>query len=500
MKRKLVIMMSLVGLLAGGNAFAGDDALLNKLVEKGTITREEADAIRSSGPGGSGDAQNGNAAAPPQKNQKGLTLGGINLQVGGFIEAATIYRSRTESTDIGSSFSGIPFSNNSKYHVAEFRGTARQSRLSLLAQGDYSKDTHLAAYYELDFLGASATSNSNESNSFLPRTRHLYATIDWDNLGLHLLTGQTWSLATMNSKGITPRNEWIPLTIDAQYVAGFTWARQWQARIVKDWNKTVWAALSFENPQTTTGGNAPSPASALYSFPGTGQLNTGGSFSINYFPDVIAKVAVEPGWGHYEIYDLFRSYEWTALDGTGHKRTTSNAVGAGAILPIVPGLVDFSASALYGHGIGRYGTSQLADATFNSDGKLVPLRGHQVLVGVAAHPNKDWDVYAYAGQEKVDKEPSGGTVGYGNPAFNISACGAAATAAGACPANVNTVDQLAGGFWWKFYQGNMGKAQFGIQYSYTNVSTYAGSNGAGGELAPSTNDHMVFTSFRYYPL
>ncbi len=492
MKRKLVVMLSLAGLFASGTAFAGgDDALLNKLVEKGTITQQEAQEIQS---------QAGVAPAPaPQKSEKpGVNYKGINLQLGGFIEAATIYRSRSESTDIGSSFSGIPFSNNSKYHVGEFRGTARQSRLSLLAQGDYSKDTHLAAYYELDFLGASATSNSNESNSFLPRTRHLYATIDWDNLGLHLLTGQTWSLATMNNKGITARNEWIPAQIDAQYVPGFTWARQWQARIVKDWDKKYWAAISFENPQTVTGGNGPSPASALYSFPGTGQLNTGGNFSINYLPDVIAKVAAEPGWGHYEVYDLMRSYEWTAPNGTQHKNTTSNAVGAGAILPLVPDMVDFSASALYGHGIGRYGSAQLADATFSSDGNLVPLRGHQVLVGVVLHPHKDWDVYGYAGEEKADKEPSGGTVGYGNSGLNISACAAAATSTGSCPANVNTVDQLTGGFWWKFYQGSMGKAQFGVQYSYTTVSTYAGASGS-SQIAPSTNDHMVFTSFRYYP-
>ena len=46
----------------------------------------------------------------------------------------------------------------------------------------------------------------------------------------------------MSQKGITPRNEDIPLTIDAQYVAGFNWARQpglardqefWRRRLVR---------------------------------------------------------------------------------------------------------------------------------------------------------------------------------------------------------------------------------------------------------------------------
>ena len=45
---------------------------------------------------------------------------------------------------------------------------------------------------------------------------------------------QNWSLATMNTNGITPRNENIPLTIDAQYVVGFDWQRTPQFRIAKD--------------------------------------------------------------------------------------------------------------------------------------------------------------------------------------------------------------------------------------------------------------------------
>ena len=475
--------------MAAGSAFAADDALIDKLVEKGTITSDEGRSLK---------AADSRDPAVPQP-QKGATYGGINLQVGGFIEAASIYRSRDDVADVGSTFSGIPFASNSRYNVDELRGTARQSRLSLLAQGDYSPTTHLAAYYEMDFLGAGPPSNSNESNSFLMRIRHLYATTDWDNLGLHLLMGQSWSLATLNNMGITPRNEWIPLTIDAQYAVGFTWARQWQARIVKDWDKTYWAALSIENPQTVLGGSGPSPASALYSFPGNVQLNNGGgAYSINSIPDVIGKFAYESPWGHYEVYDLARTFEWTNLNGNGHSLTVANSVGAGAIVPVVRGFADFSLSGLYGRGVGRYGSAQLADATFESNGGIVPLKGHQVLAGLTLHPNRAWDVYFNAGEEKDDKAASTGTIGYGNSGLNISNCALAATAAGACSANINSVDQLVAGFWWTFYQGSIGKMKFGAQYSYTTVSTYAGLNGA-ATIAPTTNDNMFFTSFRYYP-
>jgi len=41
----------------------------------------------------------------------------------------------------------------------------------------------------------------------------------------------------------------IPLTIDAQYVVGYNWARQPQIRFVEDWNKIAWFGVSIESPQ-----------------------------------------------------------------------------------------------------------------------------------------------------------------------------------------------------------------------------------------------------------
>jgi hypothetical protein len=180
----------------------------------------------------------------------------VNVTLGGFLAMESVYRSRSETADIGSSYGGVPFANQSTAHMSELRGSARQSRLSLLVQGDADADTHLGAYYEMDFLGAGQTANSNESNSYNLRIRNIYTTIDWDSLGLEILAGQNWSLATLNSRGITPRNEVAPGTIDAQYVVGFNWARQPQIRIVKNWDKEFWLALSVENPQTTFASNA----------------------------------------------------------------------------------------------------------------------------------------------------------------------------------------------------------------------------------------------------
>ena len=200
---------------------------------------------------------NSEIAAEKPKTDK-FYYKGITLTLGGFLEAAGIYRSKSLESDLASSYAKIPYGNAPLAHVGESRASARQSRVSFLAQGDINQATHAAFYGEFDFLGAAQTANSNESNSYNPRIRNIYGTMDWDDWGLHVLSGQNWSLVTLNSKGISPRNEVTPPTIDAQYVPGFVWARQPQVRVVKaNFNKELWIAVSVENPQSTytaTGG------------------------------------------------------------------------------------------------------------------------------------------------------------------------------------------------------------------------------------------------------
>ena len=137
-----------------------------------------------------------------------------------YIEAASIFRTRNETADISSSFNtGIPMPNNPNYHLSEFRESAHQSRLALLAQGSVNEDTKLAGYFESDFQSAATTSNSVESNSYNPRLRQAYATLDKQDWGTYFLGGQVWSLLTMFNHDMTPRQEDIPLTIDGQYAA-----------------------------------------------------------------------------------------------------------------------------------------------------------------------------------------------------------------------------------------------------------------------------------------
>jgi hypothetical protein len=60
----------------------------------------------------------------------------VKITVGGFIAAETVWRQRNEVADIGSSFTGIPYPFSPQFSENEFHGTARQSRISLLIEGD----------------------------------------------------------------------------------------------------------------------------------------------------------------------------------------------------------------------------------------------------------------------------------------------------------------------------------------------------------------------------
>ncbi len=57
-----------------------------------------------------------------------------------------------------------------------------------------------------------------------------------------------WSLATLETSGLYPRNEAVPLTIDAQYNVGFNWMRVPQMRFIENFAPGLWGAISLEIP------------------------------------------------------------------------------------------------------------------------------------------------------------------------------------------------------------------------------------------------------------
>src|SRR5262245_14912220 len=459
----------------------------------------------------------------------------VKLTVGGFLAAETVWRQRNEAADIGSNFGAIPYPFSPLYNENEFHGTARQSRISLLVEGNIDPWQKLSGYYETDFLGVGTTSNYNQSNSWAARLRHAYFTYDNSGYGFHFLAGQSWSLLTQNQVGITPRKENIPLTIDANYVVGFNYIRQWQLRFVQQVGPWVSLGVSVENPATVfAASQATAPAGTGGAFANGGIVNgtvvnfvntgAGGDFlqTVNVTPDqapdIIEKAAFDPGWGHYEIFGLQRFFSngtltcftgpcvagSTTMVGNAANPTTVGAgVGGSVLLPLIPKYLELTASALWGRGVGRYASGQLPDVTIAPDGSLSLMTGYSVMVGLIAHPWDGLDVYAYAGREQVDANffNVGNTLfGFGNPGFSNASCltTTPSSFAGATPAdciaNNRRLSELTVGFWQNVYNGDYGRVAFGAQYEYIKRESFDGIGGA-----PSTDNNIVLTSLRYYP-
>ncbi|HEY8032251.1 MAG TPA: hypothetical protein VIF02_07715 [Methylocella sp.] len=475
-----------------------------------------------------------------------LYLGGISITPGGFLELASVTRDHFIGADIATPFGNIPFANVPSSHTDEFRFSARRSRFAVLVMGDVNPATHLAGYGEFDFLGAAQTANSNESDSFNLRQRQIYATVDQDDFGAHLLAGQAWSLVTMNTIGIVPRTEATPLVIDDQYLPGFVWSRQPQIRVTKDFDRTLWFALSAENPATTFGGTTPALpfggtivntlGAAGTGFPqssivGGSLFNNGNALSLNQMPDIVAKAAWDPVIGdrtiHMEGFGVFRQFNDRVIFPFGagtvnpfgapiqnhNAQTVGGGAGGSILVPVIPKVLEVRFSGMTGQGIGRYGASQLPDVTFNSDGSLAPIHETILLAGMVWHAMPGLDFYTYAGEE-VQSARFGSSIpgkhtpfGWGNPAFVNTGCSVedfgTGTGTFACTGNTQSVRQITAGFWDDIYKGPFGRLAGGLQYSFTQRYGFPGigptallPNVPG---APHRDENTFFTSLRYYP-
>ncbi len=557
---------------------------------------------------------------------------GINITPGGFLAAETVNRQRATGDDINTQFTGIPYPGNSLSKVSEMNFTARQSRLSLLLDTKIAS-AKLTGYFETDFLGAGVTSNNRESNSYVLRMRQGWGRVDFDN-GWAFSAGQMWTLATENKKGIVNRQEAFPMMIDPQYVVGFTWDRAYAARVTKSFGDKFTVAVAAEAPQITIGGNGFSTYTSTsatgvvttyqnFFFNSVGQaaglynsFDTTG-YTVNKLPDFVFKAALDPGWGHYEVFGIvseFRSRVYpcavigttaanvptpmnptvlgcdatTGLNpqtpgvgsaGAYNDSRTGGGFGVSAAAPLFSKKLDIGIKGVYGSGIGRYGSAQLADVTARPDGTLAGIKNAQWLGKLEWHVTPKFDLYGYLGGEydartsytgyhsvKITTTPGipgcgngavvagqpacgggapAGTIqypvpaqstttisttgfgGYGSQANNNTGCGievpggvsnplipgsglstGAPGGGGTCAggSSVRYVGEGTLGFWHKIYQGEKGRVQWGIQYSYlfkvgwsgcgTSTTTTCSSTAVG--IQPKAIDNMVFTSFRYY--
>jgi hypothetical protein len=461
--------------------------------------------------------------SPEELHFKGITLS----PTGSFIAAETAWRQGATGGGLNTPFTGVPLQYSDDAQISEFQGSGRQSRLALKAIGKTENMT-MTGYYEMDWLGTGITSNNNQSNSYVLRQRQLWADAKLAN-GWDFSGGQGWSLATETTRGLTRGSEILPSTIDPQYEAGFVWTRQYSFRVSKDFAKKFFIGASAENAETLNPAGSSLPTNLLIGSAGTGGglYNATANYSFNMTPDFVGKIAFEPGWGHWEVFGIERNFRARIYPNEGAATPSSAGayndaipgagIGGGFRAPLANKMVTIGLKGLWGKGVGRYGSSTIADITLRPDAQIDPLKAFSALSTLEINPNPRLNIYLNYGGDYVYRDYSG-KEGYGSPLTNMSGCNVEPTpstaAAGAyggggtgfdpsTPSNCGNqnkdVQEFTLGDWYYIYKGPKGGLRFGLQYSRFERDLWSG---AGGTTNPGGGangiDNMFWTSFRYY--
>jgi hypothetical protein len=319
-----------------------------------------------------------------------------------------------------------------------------------------------------------------------------------------------WSLLTTNRHGIANLEELRPGGEDGNYVVGFTWTRERAVRVTRNFNDRVWIGFALENPESTY--------SAAFVPPNVMGLNTSQNaatgvnllpFLANYSsgqsttlaPDLIAKIAYEPGWGHFEIKGLGRLFRdrIAATADTGGRTNTTEGYGVGfaALLPLANKRLELSLEGLAGHGIGRYGTAGFPDVTLDpTTAKMRPLRQARIMGGLVYHHGSRLDLFVYGGDEYTGRHPflspTATAAGYGSPLVSYESC-TNEVALNACRGDNRNIYEGTTGYWFHLYRGESGRIQYGNQVMYVHRNLWSGLG-----TTPDGSNIVVYSTVRFY--
>jgi hypothetical protein len=510
-----------------------------------------------------------------------LHFKGITLVPYGFFNGESVYRTHATGGEEATPWSSIPYEHADSYGMSEMMLTGRQSRAGVNFEGKASWGT-LRAYLEGDFLGVGTTSNDNQSTSYLFRQRVVSAEAE-TNSHWTFSGGQGWSLATEDRVGITTAaaNKALPSMIDPNYVAGLVWARMGYFRLTKAFPKAAFA-ISAENPQllytATLAGNTPyavvgsaglsasllnqtisacSPATSIVNYSNQAQNDSGGNtvsiavpvyktvnscanlanISFNKAPDMLAKIAIDPGFGHYEVFGIARFFHEIIYPGettnsnlyggntdvaTGaavapslttvgaySNSTVFGGVGGSMRIPVIKDKFVFGGKGLFGPGVGHFGASTLSDATSNSAGQLVPIHNLSGLLTAEVTPNPRLQLYFYYGGDYAGREDEANstatTLSGPSADFCANVAGAITCSSSATPALI-----AAGGKWGAHWAAPsaaaLGYGSRLLSNSACNTNTAPGYNGsstgyyAGGSCGAQARDVQEVTGGYWYDI
>ena len=150
---------------------------------------------------------------------------------------------------------------------------------------------------------------------------------------------------------------------------------------------------------------------------------------------------------------------------------TGSGIGAGFRGPLFDKKLTIGLKGLYGEGVGRYGSSTIADVTVRPDGLFAPLRAFSALSTLEMNPTKRLMLYFNYGGDYVDREywlsaKGGKAIGYGIPGYisgspSMSGCDievvpsstTGASNPSSCGAQNKDVQEVTVGYWYNIYSG-----------------------------------------------
>jgi hypothetical protein len=467
---------------AGDNGCAQDPATAVPMITREATPERSLGGLRASAkpeltvPITSSPASPPSGAAPPPPSppQTGeppvpphIRIGDAYLTPVGFLDFTTVFRTAAAGSGIGTNFGNIPFNNVPTARLTELLPNPQNSRIGLRIDTKVH-GWHVIGYWESDFLGNNPANVEVTSNSNTMRMRLFWADVRNDRW--EFLAGQSWSLLTPGRFDMSPLPADIFYTkvIDVNYVAGLTWARVPQFRVVYRAPHAISAGFSLEEPQQYIGGSGGQgsitfPTNSNIAANYANMLNNGNTTLAvpNEVPDVVGKIAWDPKIGklsqHIEVVSLYRAFK-VFNPATNRYFTTSTGGGAlnmnFEVLKNLHLIGNFFAS----DGGGRWLFGSGPDLIIRGDGSISPIHAYSTVSGVEyTTPKGSVDLYGYYGADYFNRNSTidlnGKLVGYGY--------------SGAPNTQNRAIQEVTSGFIWTFWKSpNWGALQFMGQYAY----------------------------------
>jgi hypothetical protein len=312
--------------------------------------------------------------------------------------------------------------------------------------------------------------------------------------------GQLFSLENSYKVGMLPNNESGLLVEDQSNAPGYSTVRHPAVRIVKDLGPIFSAGVALENPQTSfTGASAVSTTTITNS----ATLNATTTSSLEKYPDIVAKIAADTSFGHYEVSGMGRflqSYTNGASSSSSHTRP-AGGIHLGTNITVIPGKLEFRGEGLAGYGVAHYDSAGFTDAFVNTAGTVQPIPFISTILGLIYHPIPTNDLYTYFGYAQVDHTSSqNGTPGFGSFAGGTlaAATGCMHTNSGVCTATVHRDWDATIGDWQRFYQGPAGTMFAGAMFAFYRDDAFKSQVGTANATPHAINQKIEF-DIRYSP-